>query len=93
MTSSGMQAIEVAKQNGSWDALNRSDNFEIPPELEALFLKHPKAKEFYEGLSPSSHKIILEWIYQAKTDETKMKRIHETVDLAEQGVKAHHYRQ
>lgn len=93
MTKAGLRAVEVAKQNGSWDALNKSDNFEIPSELEALFMKHPKAKDFYDGLSSSSHKIILEWIYQAKTDETRMRRIRETVELAGQGIKAHHYRQ
>jgi hypothetical protein len=41
----------------------------------------------------SSKKIILEWIYSAKKEETKMNRIIETVELAAQEIKAHHYRQ
>jgi hypothetical protein len=44
-------------------------------------------------MPPSSHRIILEWIYAARTEETRRKRILETVDLAARGIKAHHYRQ
>jgi uncharacterized protein YdeI (YjbR/CyaY-like superfamily) len=93
MHPSGKAAIDTAKANGSWDALNQSDKFEIPLELQSLLDTSPKAKEFYFSLPPSSHKIILEWIYAAKKEETKLARINETVSLANKGIKAHHYRQ
>lgn len=93
MAPAGIEAVKIAKQNGAWDALNKSDAFELPPELTQLLRENPQAKEFYDAMPPSSHRIILEWIYTAKTPETKIKRIRETVDLAAQGIKAHHYRQ
>jgi hypothetical protein len=35
----------------------------------------------------------LKWICPAKTEQTQRKRIAETVELAANGIKAHHYRQ
>lgn len=53
MTSAGEKAIAVAKENGSWDILNRSDNLEVPDELAAAFAQNPAAKACYESLSDS----------------------------------------
>lgn len=93
MTPAGEVVIAIAKQNGAWDALTKSDNLEQPPELVAALSANSKAKTFWDTMPPSSHRLILEWIYSAKTEPTKLKRIQETVDLAAQGIKAHHYRQ
>lgn len=93
MRPAGLQAVAIAKQNGSWDALNKSDNFELPTELSTMLSANTAAKAFYDALSPSSKRIILEWIYSAKKEETRRARIIETVELAEKGIKAHHYRQ
>jgi uncharacterized protein YdeI (YjbR/CyaY-like superfamily) len=93
MTSAGQQIIDEAKKNGAWDALNNSDNLLMPLEMSELFAKHPVAKKNYLSFSPSSQRIILEWIYAAKKDETKQKRIQQTVELAEKNLKANHYRQ
>lgn len=89
----GLESIKIAKANGAWDTLNNSDKLIIPEEMKELFELHPQAKVNYDNFSPSSKRIILEWIYAAKQEETKMKRIRQTVELAGQGVKANHYRQ
>lgn len=93
MTPAGEQAVAVAQANGMWNHLEVSDRFAMPPELVAQLAANPAAQAFYDAMPPSSHRIILEWIYAAKTEATKLKRIRETVDLAAQGIKAHHYRQ
>ncbi|HET9173849.1 MAG TPA: YdeI/OmpD-associated family protein [Candidatus Saccharimonadales bacterium] len=93
MKPAGLEAVRVAKLNGAWNKLNNSDNFELPQELSDLLAANPKAKVFYDKMPPSSHRIILEWIYAAKTEETRLKRIGETVELAAKGIKANHYRQ
>lgn len=86
---SGRNAVKIAKQNGSWAALDKSDALETPPELEALLAANHDAKLFYEQMTPGSRKIILEWIYAAKTVETKTRRIMSTVERAGQGLKAY----
>lgn len=93
MTPAGEQAVAVAQANGMWEHLDVSDKFEMPAELVTQLAANPTAQAFYDSMPPSSHRIILEWIYAARTEETKLKRITETVQLAARGIKAHHYRQ
>jgi uncharacterized protein YdeI (YjbR/CyaY-like superfamily) len=93
MQPAGIAAVKIAKANGAWDALNKSDRFIKPKEMTDLLKKNKTAADYYENFSNSSKRVILEWIYAAKQEQTKMKRIQETVALAEQGIKANHYRQ
>jgi len=63
----------------------------MPKELSAALAKNKKAETFYQAMAPSSKKLILEWIRSAKTEETKLKRVKETVRLALMGIRANHY--
>jgi uncharacterized protein YdeI (YjbR/CyaY-like superfamily) len=87
----GIAKINLAKQNGSWNKLNASDRFEIPKELAVGLKKNNKAGDFFQSTAPSSRRAILEWINAAKTEETRLKRIAETVRLAALGIRANHY--
>lgn len=89
----GLAAVQTAKANGAWDALNKSDNYIIPHGLAELFKNNTVAAENFAEFSNSSKRIILEWIYSAKQEATKIKRIKQTVELSEKGIKANHYRQ
>ncbi|WP_186643689.1 YdeI/OmpD-associated family protein [Fluviispira vulneris] len=91
MTKYGLEKIKIAKKNGAWTMLNSSDRFEVPSVLEKRLKRNKKAYEFYQSMAPSSKRIILEWINSAKTDETRNKRIKETVQLAAKGIRANHY--
>ena len=93
MTDAGMAAIQIAKQNGTWTALEEVDNSIAPDDLLAALNGNPTALQYYNAFPKSSKKIILEWIHNAKKPETRQKRIEETVKLAEQNIKANHYRQ
>jgi len=82
MTESGLKAIEIAKQNGSWSRLDSVDiRLETPKALSAAFKKNHTAKKAYEKLAPSRKKQFLWWIESAKRDETKNKRVEETLKL------------
>jgi uncharacterized protein YdeI (YjbR/CyaY-like superfamily) len=93
MTAAGLNCIEVAKQNGMWESLDKVEALELPDELVKAFKKNKIAKGNFEKFPPSSRKLILQWIASAKRDETRRKRIEETVTLAVQNIKANHYRQ
>jgi uncharacterized protein YdeI (YjbR/CyaY-like superfamily) len=93
MTKSGLAMIELAKKTGTWLALNEVQSSVIPDDLKKALGKNKLANENFEKFPPSSKRIILEWILNAKKEETRLKRIRETVDLAAKGVKANHYRQ
>jgi uncharacterized protein YdeI (YjbR/CyaY-like superfamily) len=92
MMPAGEQAIAVAQTNGAWSHLDASDRLELPAELVQQLAANPEAKALFDAMSRSSHRIILEWIYAAKTESTRLKRITETVELAAKGIKAHHQR-
>ena len=87
MLPAGLAAIAQAKENGAWDALNNSDNLVYPAELEAAFEKQPRARTNFEAFAPSSKRLILQWIYDAKTDVTRNNRVSQTVESAERGEK------
>jgi len=93
MTLAGLTKIEAAKKDGSWNKLDEIDRLVIPTDLLEQFAANAEAKRNFEGFSNSSKKIILFWIASAKRDETRLKRIEETVRLAAQNIKAAHYRQ
>jgi len=82
MTEFGLRAIEIAKQNGSWNKLDSVDiRLEVPKALKDAFAKNQTAKKSFEHLAPSRKKQFLWWIESAKRDETKEKRIKETIRL------------
>lgn len=88
----GLKCIEVAKQNGMWESLDKVEALELPDELVKAFKKNKPAKENFEKFPPSSKKLILQWIASAKRDETRQKRIEEAVTLAARNIKANHYK-
>lgn len=92
MHPSGLEAISVAQKNGAWSALDEVENLVLPPDLLASMEANPLASENWSKFSRSSKRGILEWISQAKKEETLKKRIEETVRLATENVKANHPR-
>ena len=93
MTEAGLEMIEIAKKTGKWTALDDVQKSVIPDDLQAAFDHNEKAFENFSAFPPSSKRIILERILNAKKPETRTKRIEETVRLAEIDIKANHYRQ
>lgn len=93
MTPAGLARVEAAKRDGSWNALDSSEAFEIPPDLVKAFSKNKTAKGFFDEFPRSVKKAILEWIGRARKPETRAKRIEETVTKAEQNIRANQWRQ
>ena len=82
MTECGLETIVIAKKNGSWNRLDSVDvRIEAPKALNDALEKNAKARKKYEDLPPSRKKQFLWWIKSAKRDETKEKRIKETIRL------------
>jgi uncharacterized protein YdeI (YjbR/CyaY-like superfamily) len=90
MTGRGQKMIDLARQTGTWDALTDVENLVIPSDLQKLFDKNEIAFNNFNAFSPSSKRIILEWIRRPKKPETRQKRIEETVSLAAKNIKANH---
>ena len=92
MTDAGYKSIDLAKQNGSWTILDTVDQLIIPDDLNAALKNNSVAREFFESLSKSSKKAMLQWLVLAKRAETRQKRIAEIVECAAQKLKPKHFR-
>lgn len=92
MRPAGLQMIELAKQNGTWNALDEVENLILPEDLQAALQNNQVANEKFEAFPRSVKRGILEWILNAKRPETRRKRIEETVTLAAQNKRANQYR-
>ena len=92
MQQQGLEKIEEAKKDGSWTFLDDVDAGVVPDDLIDALKCYANAFANFDAFPPSSKKIILEWIKNAKRPETRQKRINETAEKADNNVRANHYR-
>lgn len=88
LTAFALEGIEAAKADGSWTKLDDVENRVVPPDLVAEFDRYPDAARWFDGFPSGEKRRILEWIVQAKTPETRGKRIAETARLAQENIRA-----
>jgi uncharacterized protein YdeI (YjbR/CyaY-like superfamily) len=87
----GLQKIEAAKKDGSWNALDKVDALEMPAALKKAFAKNKTALKNFEAFPASVKKHIYQWAASAKTEETLNKRVTETVTLAVKNIRANQW--
>jgi uncharacterized protein YdeI (YjbR/CyaY-like superfamily) len=85
MAPAGLAAIERAKANGSWSALDDIDNLVVPPDLAAALAGRPGAAEAWEAAAPSSRRMVLAWVTQVKNPEIRTRRVARAADQAASG--------
>lgn len=83
----GQAMIDLAKKSGTWNVLESVDELRIPEDLQKKFNKNKTACKNFQAFSPSSKKIILGWILDAKRPETRQQRIEKTIDFAAKNLK------
>ncbi len=57
----------------------------IPTDLKTLLAAHPKAADTFAKFSPSHRREYLEWITEAKREETRQKRLETTIQWLTEG--------
>ncbi len=85
---SGLNKIEIAKQNGSWESLDAVENLEIPSDLQLAFNSNEAAYTNYKNFSKSYQKSYLYWLNQAKREATRQDRINQIIVLSEKNIKS-----
>lgn len=80
MHSTGLDAIEIAKQNGNWTLLDDVEDLIIPHDLKQHFENNPLSHKHYHSLSNSLKKGVLQWVVIAKRNSTRQKRIREVIE-------------
>jgi uncharacterized protein YdeI (YjbR/CyaY-like superfamily) len=60
---------------------------EVPADLAAALKKNKAAAKSFEGFSPSCRREYVEWIAEAKREETRAKRLATTIEWLAEGKK------
>jgi uncharacterized protein YdeI (YjbR/CyaY-like superfamily) len=58
---------------------------EVPAELTAALKKNKAARKTFEAFSPSCKREYVDWIVEAKREETKLKRVAQAVEWMAEG--------
>jgi len=81
MTAAGMKMIELAKTNGQWDAHAETEALTMPPELKKALHGNANAKKNWPTYTVSQQKAFLRLLHDAKTPDTRAKRIARILDI------------
>ena len=85
---SGWKMISLAKETGTWTAMDDVENLVIPKDLKTAFKNNSLAYENYKNFSPGYRKGYLSWLFQAKRAETRQKRIEDIISFCERNIKS-----
>jgi uncharacterized protein YdeI (YjbR/CyaY-like superfamily) len=90
MKPAGLQAIERAKADGSWDAAYDSPSTAtVPGDLQVALDKNPRAKTFFSTLDSRNRYAVLYRIQTVKKAETRSRKIRQFVEMLARNEKLH----
>lgn len=88
MTEAGMVKVEEAKKSGEWFRKTPSKKeLVVPPFIQEALNGNQKAKENFNRLAPTYKRHYIGWITSAKREETRVRRLEESLELLEQNKK------
>lgn len=91
ITEAGQKMVDLAKRTGTWTALDDVENLNSPPDLQTALDASPAARTHYDAFPRTAKRGMLEWLLNAKTSETRARRIAEIVSKAERNERANQY--
>ena len=88
MRPAGMREVEEARADGRWkSAYDGQRTIKVPPDLNNMLDKNPKARKFFATLDSRNRYAVLHRIQQAKKPETRASRIEKFVTMLNDGQK------
>jgi len=81
MMESGLLHVRDAKADGRWESAYAASEMKVPADFLAALESKPKAKQFFETLTKSSHYVIAYGLTSAKKSETRQKRFSKFIDM------------
>jgi uncharacterized protein YdeI (YjbR/CyaY-like superfamily) len=81
MTPAGMKMVTLAKETGTWEALQHVEQLQAPADLVKAINANRAAKKNWPSYPPGLKKIFFYRLNSAKRPETRAKRIAGIVDI------------
>lgn len=91
MLPAGEAVVTAAVADGSWTKLDLVEDLVEPPDLVRALDADPAARTNWDAFPRSAKRGILEWIVQAKREQTRSGRIEQTVAAARVGERANQW--
>jgi uncharacterized protein YdeI (YjbR/CyaY-like superfamily) len=90
MKPAGLREVELAKEDGRWDAAYEGQReAAVPEDLQAALEADPAAREFFGTLNSRNRYAVLYRVQEAKRPETRARRIARFVEMLARGEKLH----
>ncbi len=90
MKAAGLEAIDVAKKAGRWDAAYDSPKgATVPDDFQTALDASPRAREFFQALDGANRYAVLFRIQTVKKAETRARKIREFVAILERNERIH----
>lgn len=90
MQPAGSAAINLARDDGRWDAAYDSPSAsEVPEDFQVALDENPKAKQFFETLNKTNVYAFCWRVQTAKKPETRKARIERFIEMLYKGEKLH----
>lgn len=93
LTPAGEAAVQRARADGTWEALDAVEALLEPEDLRAALDAAPAARKHWDAFPRSTRRAILEWILAAKRPTTRANRISDTAAKAALDIRANQWRQ
>lgn len=93
MQPAGLAAVERAKVDGTWTALDTVEKLVEPDDLRVRLNEDGLARTGWDGFPPSARRAVLEWLGTARTEATRTRRLDRIVSDAHIGKRANQWRQ
>ncbi len=68
---------------------HKKEAFTVPQDLRAAIDANPAAAATFDAFPPSAQREYVEWVTDAKRDETRSKRLNQTVEWLAEGKRRH----
>ncbi|MGC1208947.1 MAG: YdeI/OmpD-associated family protein [Ornithinimicrobium sp.] len=91
MEPAGLAAVDRAKADGTWSALDEVEAGVIPPDLAQAFVAFPGSAAQFHAFPRSARRALLEWVARAKRPITRSTRVHEVAECAARGERANQW--
>jgi uncharacterized protein YdeI (YjbR/CyaY-like superfamily) len=87
MSAAGLEKVERARADGSWNLLDDLEALKPPEDLRQAFEANPLAARNFQDYTDSAKKMILWWLLGARRPETRKRRIDRIVEATSNKVK------
>lgn len=89
MTPAGLEKVESAKKDGSWNMLSDVEDLILPDDLKKDLAADEKAEKNFQQYNDSTKKQMLWWIVSAKRSETRERRLKKVLNLVRHNQRPH----